>query len=82
MAAGNFRTETREWLETNCPESMRCSAPEDQIIGGGKRQQYANPDAKRWLDNMASRGWTAPMWPTQYGGGGLSKEEFLILQDE
>ena len=82
MAAGNFRTETREWLESNCPESMRCNAPEDQIIGGGKRQQYANPDAKRWLDNMASRGWTAPMWPTEYGGGGLSKEEFLILQDE
>lgn len=77
-----FRLETRGWLEQNCPASMRVSVPEDQIVGGGKRQVYANPDAKIWLDNMASKGWTAPMWPSKYGGGGLSKEEFLVLQDE
>ncbi|MEJ6515708.1 MAG: acyl-CoA dehydrogenase family protein, partial [Pseudomonadales bacterium] len=77
-----FRLETRGWLEQNCPASMRVSVPEDQIVGGGKRQVYENPDAKIWLDNMASKGWTAPMWPSKYGGGGLSKEEFLVLQDE
>ena len=41
-----------------------------------------NPDTKVWMDNMASRGWTAPTWPAKYGGGGLSKEENKILQEE
>ena len=31
---------------------------------------------------MAERGWTAPMWPKEYGGGGLSVAENLILGEE
>jgi len=31
---------------------------------------------------MASRGWTVPTWPKEYGGGGLSKEEAKILGEE
>lgn len=78
----DFRMETRAWLEENCPASMRGPSAEEDMIGGGKKQVYKNPDAKVWLDRMAERGWTAPMWPAEYGGGGLSKEEFLVLQDE
>jgi len=81
-ALDQFRADTRAWLDENCPQSMRTSESEDNMIGGGKKQVYANPDSKIWLDQMASKGWTAPMWPTEYGGGGLSKDEFLILQDE
>ncbi|MBD3646092.1 MAG: acyl-CoA dehydrogenase family protein, partial [Pseudomonadales bacterium] len=77
-----FRTEVRAWLEENCPASMRTPAAEDQVVGGGTKQEYKNPDAKLWLDRMAEKGWTAPTWPKEYGGGGLSKEEYLILQDE
>ncbi len=61
---------------------MRTPQPEDEMIGGGKKQEYRNPEAKVWLDRMAERGWTAPMWPAEYGGGGLSKEEYLVLQEE
>ncbi|MCZ6501537.1 MAG: acyl-CoA dehydrogenase family protein, partial [Gammaproteobacteria bacterium] len=81
-ALDEFRTGTRAWLDENCPQSMRTSESEDNMIGGGKKQVYTNPDSKMWLDRMASKGWTAPMWPTEYGGGGLNKDEFLILQDE
>jgi alkylation response protein AidB-like acyl-CoA dehydrogenase len=81
-ALEDFRAETRAWLEDNCPASMRAPAPETEVIGGGKKQEYRNPDAKLWLDRMAERGWTAPTWPREYGGGGLSKDEYLILQDE
>ena len=49
---------------------------EAEAIGGGKKQIYRNPDAKLWLERMAGKGWTAPMWPTEYGGGGLDKEAF------
>jgi len=77
-----FREETRNWLETNCPASMRETLSEDQIVGGGSRQAYPNPDARIWLERMAEKGWTAPTWPKEYGGGGLSKEAFLVLQEE
>ena len=66
---GNFRQETRAWLSENCPRSMREPASEDQIVGGGSKQTYDNPDKKLWLDRMAGRGWTAPTWPKEYGGG-------------
>jgi alkylation response protein AidB-like acyl-CoA dehydrogenase len=31
---------------------------------------------------MSERGWTAPTWPEEYGGGGLSKDEAKILSQE
>ena len=77
-----FRTETREWLEANCPASMRTPMKEDEVVWGGKREPFKNPDSKIWLERMGEKGWTAPEWPTEYGGGGLSKDENRILQQE
>ena len=77
-----FRTETRAWLEENCPESMRTPMPERETPWGGRNADFPNPDTKVWLDRMASRGWTAPEWPAEYGGGGLSKDQARILQQE
>ena len=77
-----FRSETRAWLEENCPASMRTAMPEEEVPWGGRNGQFPNPDSKVWLDRMAERGWTAPVWPTEYGGGGLSKEENQILLQE
>jgi alkylation response protein AidB-like acyl-CoA dehydrogenase len=81
----SFRSETRAWLEANCPPSMRREgggAFEDDAIWGGRKQVYKNPDAKLWLDRMSAKGWTAPAWPTEYGGGGLSKDEAKVLGQE
>ena len=78
-----FRQETRLWLEENCPASMRTPAQdESEAVWGGRRAVYANPDAKKWLDSMGAKGWTAPTWPKEYGGGGLSGEELTILGEE
>jgi alkylation response protein AidB-like acyl-CoA dehydrogenase len=81
-AIHQFREDTRAWLADNCPLSLRGPQSEAAMIGGGKKQVFSNPDAKVWFDRMAAKGWTAPMWPTEYGGAGLSKEEYLVLQDE
>lgn len=81
-ALEQFRQETRTWLEENCPPSMRTPMPEEETVWGGRNATYPNPDSKLWLDRMASRGWTAPTWPKEYGGGGLSKEESRVLQQE
>ena len=77
-----FRKETREWLEANCPASMRTPPVEAEAVWGGKNETYANPDSKLWLDRMGEKGWTCPTWPKVYGGGGLDKQENKILQEE
>src|SRR5262245_55762821 len=82
MTLDAFRQDVRSWLETNCPPSMRTPMSQDEMPGGGRRAQYKNPDTKLWLDRMAEKGWTVPMWPTQYGGGGLDQAHHFVLQDE
>jgi acyl-CoA dehydrogenase len=77
-----FRSETRAWLEANCPPSMREPVRgEDDIVWGGRKAKLT-PDQKAWLDAMASRGWTVPDWPQAYGGGGLSPEQTKVLREE
>ena len=82
MSLITFRADTKRWLESNCPHSMRGMTSEDGTIGGGKRQRFDNPEAKVWLDAMAKKGWTAPTWPAEYGGGGLTVDEARVLQEE
>ena len=77
-----FRQETRTWLNENCPASMRTRIIPGEELGGGQKKKSSNPDAYVWLERMAEKGWTAPTWPTDYGGGGLSKDEFLVLLEE
>jgi acyl-CoA dehydrogenase len=78
-----FRQQTREWLEANCPESMR-SPEQDEYdqYWGGRNPEMNSPDQKLWADRMGEKGWTAPEWPAEYGGGGLDKEESKILRQE
>tara|TARA_B100002052_G_C15866107_1_gene592388 strand:- start:910 stop:2106 length:1197 start_codon:yes stop_codon:yes gene_type:complete len=74
-----FREETKDWLETNCPPEMR--KPGD-VCWGGRNPQFSHPDQEIWLERMGDKGWTCPTWPAEYGGGGLSKDENKILQEE
>ena len=67
-ALEQFRTETRAWIEENCPASMRTATPEQEVVWGGRGQTWVNPDSKVWMERMAEKGWTVPRWPTPYGG--------------
>ena len=78
----SFREEVRDWLEDNCPPTIRQPAGPGEGTGGGRRATYPNPEVKLWLDRMAEKGWTAPTWPKEYGGGGLTREEAGILAEE
>jgi acyl-CoA dehydrogenase len=55
---------------------------EEEEPWGGRRPVFANPDTKVWMDRMSARGWTAPTWPREYGGAGLSEGEARVLDDE
>ena len=84
MSLESFREDVKSWLEKNCPPGVRRPAtPEDPIPWGGRRPEPdVSEDAKLWLQRMGEKGWTAPTWAAEYGGGGLSKEENKILQEE
>ncbi len=77
-----FRVETRKWLEKNCPPSMRTPMPDDEVVWGGREAVFKNPESKLWLDRMGEKGWTSPEWPKEYGGGGLSRAEARVLEQE
>ena len=77
-----FRSQTRAWLEDNCPPSMRTNMPADESPGGGKRARYKNPDTKLWLDRCAERGYTVPSWPKEAGGAGFDKDQTVVWQEE
>ena len=79
----NFRTDTRAWLEANCPAEMRTPMKsEKDACWGGRKFEFQSPAQKHWLDVMATRGWTVPDWPSAYGGGGLSAIETKVLKEE
>ena len=83
MSGQDFRTETRAWLEANCPPEMRQPIRGDEdLCWGGRRAAFTSEAQRLWLERMAERGWTAPRWPSAYGGGGLSAEEAAVLQQE
>ncbi len=73
-----FREETRSWLADNCPEEMRNLS----FHWEDAHEIYSTPEAEIWRQRMAAKGWIAPSWPREYGGGGLGREEAQILSQE
>ncbi|MCY4143716.1 MAG: acyl-CoA dehydrogenase family protein [Gammaproteobacteria bacterium] len=66
-----FRTETRAWIEENCPTSIR-----------ERDKTPSREEISSWRSLYFDRGWSAPTWPSKYGGGGLEGPEVRILQEE
>ena len=79
----DFRTETRAWLEANCPPEMRLPVVDEKdACWGGRNAVFSSPAQKQWMDLMGARGWTVPDWPAAYGGGGLSPADTKTLRHE
>ncbi|AOL93902.1 acyl-CoA dehydrogenase family protein [Porphyrobacter sp. LM 6] len=78
-----FRSETRAWLEANCPPEMRQPVrDEDDVYWGGRRATFKNDAQKAWLEACVAKGYTVPSWPKEYGGAGLSPAEAKVLREE
>jgi alkylation response protein AidB-like acyl-CoA dehydrogenase len=73
-----FRGEVRSWLAANFPLSLKNKGAIMFAEGRGPSE----PDFPRWKNAMAKKGWGTPSWPKQYGGGGLSRAEARVLQEE
>ncbi|MCC6959726.1 MAG: acyl-CoA dehydrogenase family protein [Dehalococcoidia bacterium] len=83
-----FRSSVRALIAERLPERYRAFA---RSGGPGERQwendrkstdAAARQAAIDWHAALAERGWVAPHWPREYGGGGMSAMEQAILNQE
>ena len=79
MSLESFRQETRTWLELNCPPGARGAG---EVSNGSTKIEIKDPDTRLWLERMIAKGWAVPNWPKEYGGGGLSTAEYVVLIEE
>ena len=77
-----FRAETRHWLESNCPAAMRLPISPDEMVWSGSEVKFSSEDQRLWFERMRDRGWFAPGWPADCGGGGLSPRQARIVEEE
>ena len=73
-----FRAEARKWIEANFPPSLKNANALSLMEGFGSK----DPDFLKWKKAMGEKGWGVPTWPKEWGGGGLSKAQGRVLQQE
>jgi alkylation response protein AidB-like acyl-CoA dehydrogenase len=74
-----FRAEARAWLDANFPKALA----KDPMAQLAKLQaQPESPEASAWRKALGAKGWGAPTWPKEVGGGGLSRAEAKVLAEE
>ncbi len=71
MSDEEFRAEIRGFLHANYPEHLRYPS---------RRLRWH--EVRDWYLMQAERGWTAPGWPSEYGGVGLNPSKQLIFIEE
>ncbi|KRB48743.1 MAG: acyl-CoA dehydrogenase family protein [Pseudomonadota bacterium] len=79
-----FRAEVKAWLEANYPAELRDPkvASDPEAVWGGRAFAGSSDPQAVWMRAMAQKGWTAPTWPTEYGGGGLTPQQARVLDQE
>jgi len=75
-----FRADVRSWIGENAPAGLVGIGPYE--YSGGRKPEMQHPDSKKWADLCLSRGLTAPSWPKEYGGGGLSPKHERVWREE
>lgn len=74
-----FREDVQSFLANHCPAAARGKG---EIVTIGSKRPMKDPALLAWRHALGERGWTIPMWPKEYGGGGLSREEAVVFMDE
>ena len=79
-----FAAEVSGWLEANYPAELRDpkAKTDPEAMWGGRAFAGSDDPQIVWMRRMAAKGWTAPTWPAEYGGGGLSAAEARVLERE
>ena len=73
--AGAFRARIREFLDQNLPDGW---VGHGAIESDEERSAFTHD----WRQKLAANSLLAPSWPSEYGGGGLTELEQVILAEE
>jgi alkylation response protein AidB-like acyl-CoA dehydrogenase len=71
----SFRPVVRSWIEQNASDIVLPVDPEDL-----SREQFEHNRA--FLRALGERGWYAPTWPREFGGGGLAAHVATAVREE
>src|SRR5688500_14445079 len=75
----SFRKEVRAWLQ----EHMRGSEHLRWSASWSTRENEEEYRFRRTLaGKLGQKGWLFPMFPTEYGGGGLTNDHQLVVETE
>lgn len=83
-----FRAEVRQVIGSRLPQLYKDAAAAG---GPGERTwefdrksplEHRRKAAAEWHAALSERGWVAPQWPKEYGGGGLTSMEQFVLNQE
>ncbi|MBK9344482.1 MAG: acyl-CoA dehydrogenase family protein [Dehalococcoidia bacterium] len=78
-----FRQAVRGFLDAEFPPELGERPSEWGLFNGAGRAQAGFVQFMRsWNTKLNERGWGAPAWPKEHGGGGLSVKEQFILSEE
>jgi acyl-CoA dehydrogenase len=78
-----FRRDLVAWLEVNAPRSLWESVTTPfQGHWGGRNTDFESVDHRTWFERCLAHGWTAPGWPIEYGGAGLSRTHTRVFRQE
>ncbi len=71
-----FRQEVRKWLEANVPKELDWPRDPEDVP-----EDLAN-FRHELINKLGVKGWYAPDWPKEYGGGGLDEQKVAVLRQE
>ena len=74
-----FRAEVRAWLADNFPPSLQ---GRDAVLAGAETIGSEESEILAWGKRLGAKGWATPTWPAEYGGGGLTQNQALALNQE
>jgi alkylation response protein AidB-like acyl-CoA dehydrogenase len=79
-----FAAQVREELAALYPAELRnpAAGTDPEAVWGGRAFEGSDDPQIVWMRRMAEKGWTAPTWPREYGGGGLSPAQARVLERE
>ena len=75
----SFRDEVRQFLAENFPAELKGTNNALSSVEGPTEE---SPAQKQWREAMGERGWGTPTWPKEYGGGGISRKQARVLDEE
>src|SRR5438309_4576296 len=74
--AAEFKGASDGGLEASGPNAERAK---EEVSRGGVDRFGAY---KGWMKKLAAKGWTAPAWPKEYGGAGMTVMQQFVFNEE